>query len=302
LEGISEHDSARLVSWMRCALLGSLLAACDAPPQPTTQSAAPPLPSSAPAIVRPSATARPAGDPALGKRLFHEIGCARCHDPARGWADGQRFSRRADGTDNTRNTPSLLGIGEQPVFGWDGRATSLEEQIAEELTVQLGITRGDSDVAALAAYVRTLRGESAFERFEKGDTTAISPEAQRGWLLFRNKAGCAACHVPPLFTDHRFHNLGVGYPSQLDAGRQRATSKPADRGKMKTPSLRAAAASPPYFHDGSARTLAEAVDYVLSGGSEDPLRDSGITRIDLSADERKELVAFIESLADAAPP
>jgi cytochrome c peroxidase len=257
-----------------------------------------------------------AGDAGLGKQLFHDRriggrGCVGCHDPARGWADGLPRARRADGELNERHTPSLLEVGAQPHFGWDGRSRTLEAQIREELEVQLdttaeavaalAATSADGVVAALAAYVRTIGGaQSAFERFEAGDPEAISESAQRGWLLFRNKAGCTACHVPPLFTDHRFHNLGVGYGERPDPGRERVTGKAEDRGKLKTPSLRAAASSAPYFHDGSAATLAEAIDYVLSGGRPDPHLDSGITRLDLDAGARADLRAFIESL-DARP-
>ena len=285
------------------------------------------------------------------KRLGDERACADCHQPDRGWADGIALSKRPDGTLNTRHTPSLYNAGYQRFWGWDGRSSTLEEHVREQWSTQLSASLEQSTariaadagydplfktafgdhaittervVLALASFVRSIRsGNAPYDRFEEGDASAIDDAAQRGWLVFRDKAGCTACHVPPLFTDNVFHNIGIG---TNDEGRAGVTKKASDTGKYKTPTLRSAAQTAPYFHYGSAATLEAAVDYMLSGGrarsgrearneptktdrrarpSEDsranPHLDSSLTKVVLTPTQRAELVAFIRSLDGARP-
>jgi cytochrome c peroxidase len=178
------------------------------------------------------------------------------------------------------------------------------------------------------AYVHSLKSpESAYDRYAtQGDRTAISPRAQLGLAIFKDKGHCAECHLldgsPPMLTDHEYHRTGVGMdvtnsnlPSLTEAviqrslqgdaignrvathadeaqlGRFNVTQNPADIGLFRTPSLRGVASTAPYMHDGSIPTLDEAIDrevYYRSLQSGHPLN--------LSVEERQELKTFLETL------
>jgi cytochrome c peroxidase len=277
----------------------------------------------------------------LGKHLFFDkrlgkdgkFSCESCHYVDKGWADANAVSIKANGKANARHSPALWNVGYQRVWYWDGRARSLEAQVLAAWKGQMGAGNDTEKhtalvaklpgyqrlfkaafgakpivasrvVDALASFVRSIRsGNAPFDKFEQGDKKAISPAAARGWELFRNKAGCAACHAPPLFTDFKYHNVGVGYDKpEPDTGRAKVTKKAKDEGKFKTPALRSVSTHPPYLHNGSAKTLAEAVDYMLSGGHTNPNLDGGFKKVDLSKEQRAELVAFLKSLTPAATP
>lgn len=305
-------------------------------------SSAPPAPLASlsffPAMKTPPPNPLTAAKIALGKLLFFDkrlgsnAACADCHQPDRGFADGIARSTRASGVVNERHTPTLFNVGYQKTWGWDGRSPTLEAHVDEEWAAQLSVSPTDAaarlaedpgyapgfvaaygDAAitktrithALASFVRSIRsGDAPYDRFELGETGAVDEAAQRGWEIFRSKAGCAACHVPPLYTDHLFHNIGVGFGGDAEGepGRSAVSKRPSDRGRFKTPTLRSVASTAPYFHDGSAATLEAAVDYVLGGGHANPNLDSGVTKIVLTAVQRDDLIAFIRSLDPAAPP
>lgn len=166
---------------------------------------------------------------------------------------------------------------------------------------------------ALASFERTLlSGDSPFDRFFfAGDRTALSPAARRGLEIFRHpaKGNCAACHTigerDALFTDQAFHNLGVGLDPEghlTDLGRFLLSRRDLDRGAFRTPSLRNVALTAPYMHDGSLKTLKEVVDFYVGGGSWNPYLDKQIKPLThLSAQERADLVAFLESLTGQLP-
>jgi cytochrome c peroxidase len=158
-------------------------------------------------------------------------------------------------------------------------------------------------IHALASFVRSIRsGNAPYDRYEAGDESAIDDAAKRGWLVFRDKGGCTACHVPPLFTDNAFHNIGVGFGAdggEPDPGRFVVTKKKGDMGRFKTPTLRSVSRTSPYFHDGSKATLEGAVDYVLSGGHENPQRDQALAKLELTAQQKSDLLTFLRSLDGA---
>ncbi|MFH2203266.1 MAG: cytochrome c peroxidase [Elusimicrobiota bacterium] len=167
---------------------------------------------------------------------------------------------------------------------------------------------------ALTAFVRSLKsGEAPFDRFLAGDARALSRAARRGRQLFNGKGGCAACHSGPLLTDGGLHNRGVPENTRIltepprrvslrrfyklfgvkdyadlrgDTGLYAVTMRPEDRGKFKTPSLREAALTAPYMHNGMIATLAEA---------------AGLMNPGLSRRERRDLAAFMESLTSGSP-
>lgn len=269
-------------------------------------------------------------DPRLGKD--GKFACENCHYEDKGWADGNALSKKADGSSNKRHTPSLLNVGYQKAWYWDGRAPSLEAQILaawkgqmsvaetlEERVKAVGEVSGykalflsafgseevssDRIVKALASFVRTIRsGDAPFDRFEAGDVKAVSESAARGWEIFRSKAGCAVCHAPPLFTDLSYHAVGIGHGAkEPDLGRGAITKDEADNGRFKTPSLRSVGLHPPYFHDGSGKTLEDAVDYMLSGGPDGAKLDGSFHKVVLTKEQRADLLAFLRSLEAERP-
>jgi cytochrome c peroxidase len=162
---------------------------------------------------------------------------------------------------------------------------------------------------AIASFERSLlSANSAFDRWRYGgEPGALGAGALRGFALFTGKAACSACHLigarDALFTDHGFHNTGIGYragPARGDdfddRGRQEVTQDPADLRRFKAPTLRNVARTAPYMHDGSLRSLQDVVRYYNAGGSQDPTQDAAIHPLGLADGEIGDLVAFLESL------
>ena len=115
--------------------------------------------------------------------------------------------------------------------------------------------RPDNIVKAIAAFERTIiSGDTAWDRYRAGDTSALNESAVRGWNIFQ-AIKCTNCHDGVLLTDQQYHNVGIGMDQkEPDVGRFKVTNKPEDTGAFKTPTLRDIAESAPYFHDGSAAT------------------------------------------------
>jgi cytochrome c peroxidase len=273
---------------------------------------------------------------ALGRRLFldpllsadRSIACASCHQPTHAFADTLALSRGVNGQHTLRNAPSILNRAYGKTLFWDGRAASLEEAVLQpiqnprEMALPLDslvrrlrddasyraafrvVFSGEEVTArnvarALSTYLRSLRsGGSAYDRYMNGDRDALSAEAVAGLRLFVGKANCSACHVPPTFTDERFHNTGVS-ASAADSGRVGVTTRPADRGKFKVPTLRNVALTAPYMHDGSLLTLEAVVELYERGGGPNPNLDLEIHALRLSPDEKRALIAFLRSLGAA---
>jgi len=271
----------------------------------------------------------------------------------------------------TRNAPTVVNAAYFDTMFWDGRSPSLEDQSQHPFLnpVEMGlkdhqpilkIVRSDPEYAkafvqvfgkkgsaismtevtqAIAAFERTqVAGDSPFDRYYfKGDLKALTDQQKRGFDIFVNKGRCVSCHVieqtTALFTDNRFHNIGVGINAvQNDvpalAGeflKAKATLAEVDKkvladkrtselgrfaisrgfeglGAFKTSTLRNVAVTPPYMHDGSIKTLREVVVHYNNGGvtkEGDPVNDflsSGIRKLGLTDPEIDDLVAFLEAL------
>jgi cytochrome c peroxidase len=162
-------------------------------------------------------------------------------------------------------------------------------------------------VQALSAYERTLVcKDTAFDRYAKGDKKQLNGEQKKGLELFMGKAACTACHAPPFFStayllkDGTYFNAGVGFEGkkdgEIDVGRQKVTSADTDFGAFKVPTLRNVSKSAPYFHDGSKKTLEEAVRFMAGGGFENAHLSPLLTDKHLADDEIQALVAFLGSL------
>jgi cytochrome c peroxidase len=183
----------------------------------------------------------------------------------------------------------------------------------------------DDVVAAISAFERTVvSGNSRFDRFQSGDKSAMGEAAQRGWILWNGKARCNTCHpfgaVTPNFSDNKFHNIGVAarnrdfaslarraaeakdpaelafHPEFTELGRFVVTRQPKDIGAFKTPGMRDVALTAPYMHDGSEATLLDVVNFYDRGGEPNPYLDGGIRPLQLTEQEKQDLVAFMESL------
>jgi cytochrome c peroxidase len=268
------------------------------------------------------------------------ISCASCHQPDFGFADPRQFSVGVKGGTGDRQAPSVWNSAYYTTQFWDGRAASLEDQAVGPMAnpiemahtledIEKALTADASYVAAfekafgpgpitaqnaakaIASFERTvLSGNSAFDRFQYGgDQTALSAEAKLGLEVFRDpaKGNCAKCHTidegHALFSDSKFHNLGVGANldgTMKDAGRFKVAK---DTGAFKTPTLRNIAQSAPYMHDGSLKTLKDVVDFYIGAGNSNPHRDPDVKELDhLTRAERDALVAFMESLTGETPP
>jgi cytochrome c peroxidase len=151
---------------------------------------------------------------------------------------------------------------------------------------------------AIAAFVRGWEpGPAAFDRWVEGDESAISEQAKRGFVLFNTKAACFVCHTGWRFTDDRFHDIGT---STTDRGRGvELKDDPLMQFAFKTPTLRSVALHPPYMHDASSATLYDAVKHYEKGGIDRPSRSPLMLPIQLTEEERLDLVAFMESLTGA---
>lgn len=249
---------------------------------------------------------------ALGRRLFFDkrlsrdgrLACASCHDPKLAFSDGRKVARGINGAEGSRNAPAIVNRGYGTSFFWDGRAKTLEQQALEPILnpKELGMTAAEVErrtglrianvTAALATYVRTIRsGDSRFDRYAAGKTTALSDQEKAGLALFRGKAGCNTCHIGPNFTDEKFHNTGVAWRDG------RLVDQGAGDGRFKTPTLREVARTAPYMHDGSIRTLEDVVEYYDRGGHPNPGLDGGLGPLHLRSEEKQALVAFLRTLA-----
>jgi cytochrome c peroxidase len=131
----------------------------------------------------------------------------------------------------------------------------------------------------------------------------MSESAKRGReIFFSDKGNCTACHVGANFTDEKYHNIGVGMEvPNPDLGRYNVTQKEADKGAFKTPTVRNVAMTAPYMHDGSQKTLEEVVEWYVKGGHPNPYLSDKMKKLDLSEQDKKDLVNYMKSLTGPLP-
>ena len=274
----------------------------------------------------------------LGRRLFFDkqlsadntISCASCHDPKHGFSDGLARGVGFHGAQTLRHTPTVWNAAYSSSQFWDGRATSLEEQVNGPMSSATEMNspeksslagRLDADayyhrsfrtvfgeppnqanvMKALAAYERTLVARnSKFDRYARGDKNALNLHEKNGLVLFIGKGRCARCHKGPNFSDGKFQNIGEG--NEDDSGRFSVTHEEADRGPFKTAGLRNVKLHPPYMHDGNLPTLEAVIGYYDRGGGARPGKSPFIMKIGLTAGEKRDLTAFLRALTDESSP
>jgi cytochrome c peroxidase len=291
------------------------------------------------------------------------VSCATCHDPAYGLSDNNVVGIGIELKKGARNAPTVLNSIFNELQFWDGRAPSLEEQAKLPLInpIEMGMKDYDAVVArvtavpeyqeefrkvfgnegitintiakAIATFERTqLSGDSPFDRFIAGDKNAISAAAQRGWELFNGQARCISCHafspLSPIFSDLKFHNIGVAAKDQnfanlarrsrqllaqgknsaqvvdelalaqgfSELGRYLVTRQVRDIGSFKTSMLRDIELTAPYMHNGSEATLEKVVEFYNRGGDINPNLDGGMRPLKLTPEQEKDLVEFLKTL------
>ena len=239
----------------------------------------------------------------LGRQLFHDpilskdntIACSGCHDLEKGGVDRLPRSIGIGKTEGEINAPTVFNSGFNFRQFWDGRAETLEDQIAGPLSnskemnnsweeviqrlgakpeykqsflliYQTGITTNNIK-NALAEFEKSLyTPNSKFDQYLRGDKNALTEEEIKGYQLFKDN-GCIACHQGMNVGGNMYQTFGVfgnyfedrGNPTTADNGLFNITNNEQDRYKFKVPSLRNVALTPPYFHDGSVETLEKAI-------------------------------------------
>lgn len=244
----------------------------------------------------------------LGRYLFFDpllskdgtISCATCHQPDKGFADGLDRSVGILGEKVGRGAPSLWNSAFLNLLFWDGRATSLEEQMQgplfaddemgnspEQLLKSLNENSTYRDMfnqafpdegeeieldeiyLAIAAFESSLISlNSRYDQYAHGFHGALNEKEIEGMNIFRSfVARCAECHTPPLFTNQQLAVLGTPEPDGrvLDPGAQTPYNDPSLRGAFKVPSLRNVALTAPYMHSGRFKTLRETVEFYTKG-------------------------------------
>ncbi|MBI2368084.1 MAG: cytochrome-c peroxidase [Deltaproteobacteria bacterium] len=303
----------------------------------------------------------------LGKLLFFDprtsgdasTSCASCHDPKQGWGDGGDLSRGYPGTQHWRNSQTVINSAYLKKLFWAGGVGSLESQAIAATTGNLAgngspemiqerlrqipeyvrrfkevfgeLPTFDKVVKAISAFERTLVSDARnvpFDRYMRGDKSALSDDAKKGLTLFQGKARCIQCHNGPLFTDEDFHDLAVpnntaftedplrqiamrfvakvkGVPNYMkvdrDLGLFLETKRNDDIGKFRTPPLRELQYTAPYMHNGVFFTLEEVIDFYNKGGGNDANKSPLMMPLGLTAEEKKALLVFLESLSSTEP-
>jgi cytochrome c peroxidase len=279
---------------------------------------------------------------ALGKALYFDprlsgdgnMSCATCHSPSLGWSDGLPTALGVKSMVLGRASPTIFNTGYNSIQMWDGRKKSLEDQAMGpmEANVEMNMDIGklftwlngmegykkmfakaypgepiDATTVskAIANFERTaVSKNSPFDRWVKGDANALTAQQVDGFKLFTTKANCIACHSGPNFTDNGFHNLGLAAFGKPEPDMGRYAHKPVNamKGAFKTPTVREAGRTGPYFHDGSATTLMDVVDFYDKGGIVKTNISPNMKPLELTQPEKEALVAFMQGLSSPFIP
>lgn len=251
------------------------------------------------------------------------VTCATCHDLQRGGVDGRVVSQGIEGHQGPINAPTVFNAAFNLAQFWDGRAHDLQEQIAgpvlnpiemgsnwkqvigklkaaPEYEKEFGAVYGgdvssDTISDAIAEFEKTLlTPDSRFDKFLRGEEDALDEQERRGYSLFTANH-CGACHTGVNLGSLTYEKMGLkgdyfqargGKLTDADLGRFNVTKEETDRSKFKTPTLRNVSLTGPYFHDGSAKTLEEAVRTMAKFQ----------LGVQLSDEDAASIVAFLKTL------
>ncbi len=266
------------------------------------------------------------------------VSCASCHNPNFAFADNVPFSKGVGGKLGTRNAPSVMNMASRSFFFHDGRAKTLEEQASGpvENPVEMNLKFSEavkrirkneaynhyfnlvygnqpdstSIVSALADFQKSLESDGSAPHdlwMNDENPNALDSSQIRGRTLFLTKANCFDCHFGPDFTTDQFRNIGLYDGDKLnDVGRFGITKDSSDLGKFKVPGLRNIALTAPYMHNGMFETLEDVIDYYDNPYDfvEKPINIDSImiNPLNLTTQEKTDLVHFLESLTDSIIP
>jgi len=278
----------------------------------------------------------------LGRYLFYEkklsgdntMSCATCHIDKDGFSDKRQFSIGIDGSVGTRQAMAIINIGWLDDLFWDGRAKGVENQALapvedpiemkanwDEVVIKLQNTdiypsmffdafcsdtiTKENAVKAIAQFERTMiskdsKFDHALYYYTKG--VEFTDDESEGYdLFYGERADCFHCHSGSLLTDQIFHNNGLD--AIPDAGLEKVTNNPSDKGRFRTPTLRNIALTAPYMHDGRFKTLEEVIDHYSEGVHPSPTIDplmefSNDGGVHLSDEEKRKLIAFLHTFTD----
>ena len=272
----------------------------------------------------------------LGRKLFYDpilsvdntISCGSCHQQFAGFAHlDHRLSHGVNNKLGTRNSPALFNLAWMPAFMWDGGINHLETMPAAPITnpveMDLPLATAIAKLNQSAQYktlfkdafgvsqitdyhlfkafamfmANIISGNSRYDQYMQGKTTALSANEIEGKNLFMDK--CASCHTPPLFTDFSYRNNGLDSIFTDDTGRNHITQLQEDIGKFKVPTLRNVALSYPYMHNGRTETLEDVLDHYSNGIKQSPTLDPSLQNgIALSPAEKANILTFLNALTD----
>jgi cytochrome c peroxidase len=245
----------------------------------------------------------------LGRQLFNEtrlsvngsLSCASCHRLENGGADNKAFSIGFAGLPVTINTPSVFNAVVQSPSEMGSNWEHVVQTLTADTAYQTSFANAYPDGVtmnnvqnALATYERTLiSANSRFDQYLQGNTDILTLDEKYGYQRFKDY-GCIACHQGVNIGGNMFQKFGVmgdyfkvrGNPTEADLGRYLVTKDEEDRNVFKVPSLRNVAVTAPYFHDGSATTLEDAVDVMFK---------FQLGRIP-SADDKTLIIKFLKTL------
>jgi cytochrome c peroxidase len=287
-----------------------------------------PLPDSAPASGPPASDDLVS----LGRQLYfdarlskgQDLACSTCHDLEKSGADGTDFSLGHGKKKLLRNTPSVLDAAVETMLFWDGRAETIEAATRDTLLDaammgQPGEARIvetlksipayadafkkafpeaadpvtlDGTVKAIGAFSRKLMTPTRWDKFAKGDKTALTDDEKKGFLKFV-EVGCPTCHTGPDVGGNMLQKLGKEkpWPNQADKGRSGVTKSPSDDMMFKVSSLRNVERTAPYFHDATGKTLEEAIKTMATHQLAKDLGDEDV----------KSIAAFLKTLTGDLP-
>lgn len=280
----------------------------------------------------------------LGRRLFYDkrlsgdnsLACAGCHFPEKGFADFTPTSVGIDGIFGTRNSMPLFNLAWAEYFFWDGRASSLEQQILMPVPDPIEMHQQWKDAVtklyadskyptmftrafgtpgidsvrvsrAIAQFLRTIvSSESRYDKWRRGEVVLTPDEFAGLDIMLTEQGDCFHCHNPsnPLVTDFSMRNNGLQNPV-IDIGMEGVTGSIADRGKMKTPSLRNLVFSGPYMHDGRFQAIDDVLIFysfqVQNTPHTDPLMEFAPQGgVQLNAIKRNQLKSFLLTMTDSS--
>lgn len=272
----------------------------------------------------------------LGRALFYDptlskdntISCASCHSPYNAFAHTDHdLSHGIDDSIGTRNAPALFNLAWSKSFMWDGAINHLDMQalapiehpgeMAESFDNVINKLRssniypslfmqafqdstitGEKTLKALSAFQLTLvSASSKYDKVKMG-IDSFTKQENNGYILFKNN--CSHCHSEPLFTNGGFENNGIPIDTTLnDVGRSNVTKQESDRQKFKVPSLRNLKYTYPYMHDGRFKSLSEIIKHYVDVGPQNlNITDTLKNKIELSSNEKVDLISFLLTLSD----